>query len=178
MAPIERLREFGVGRAIALALLVSIAVLYSVWQVRDQARLRTEVQRITRVVEGTKGEKGEPGEPGIGITDVIVRMTPPGTQAEAIRRAGGILHLFIPRAENGTDGVRGPRGPRGSRGRGGKDGDTIRGPRGRRGKRGAAGEGVTDARIAASVNAFLRTHFFICERQGQHFVCRVAGGLR
>ena len=168
MRLLASIQSFGYVRSIAFAVLFIIGVSYG-WLAVQQSRTKAEVQRITRVVEGEPGEEGKPGKPGVGINKAIVRMIPSDSAPYAVIRQGGVIHLFLPRGQQGETGSTGPRGPRGRTGKPGRDGID-----GRPGRRGMPGEGLTDARLTAAINAFFRSHVFVCVRlQGTRFSCRI-----
>jgi hypothetical protein len=158
----KRLAEFGYLRVVALVLVGVVAITYGLLAVRWQRATDTELQRITRVVEGTPGKPGEPGEPGVGVNTVLVHTLPAGSDPRATLRHG-LLSLWIPLAANGTDGRIGPRGRQGPIGRQGPPG-----------KAGRPGESVSTKQLQAFVESFLRSHTFRCKRDGDTFTCRIS----
>lgn len=166
------LRPLFLGVAIGLLLLAVLAG--GVYGAVRISRLQGQVTEITRVYPVVPGPEGAQGTPGVGVTRVIPVVLPPGANASASLR-GGVLTIRIPR---GSTGFAGPRGPRGATGPSGDRGE--RGGRGPKGSQGPSGGNVSDGRLAAAVNAFMRTHSFKCVRltgTGNTFLC-TATGLR
>jgi hypothetical protein len=154
------LAGLGITRIIALVLVAAVAVTYGFLAVRWQRATDTEIQRITRVVEGTPGPEGEPG---IGVSSVLVHTLPPGFDPRATLRHG-LLTLWIPLAADGDRGATGPRGPQGPHG-----------PEGLAGKPGKPGEDVSVKQIRAIVESVVRSLTFRCKLETKNvFTCRVS----
>jgi hypothetical protein len=160
---------FGVGRAIALGLLFVIAIAYSVWATVQAHNTRTELTRITRLVEGTPGPQGKPG---LGVESVLVHTLPPGSEAKSSLRHG-LLQLWLPIGETGA---RGPRGPGGTDGHA-PSANQIAAAVSRycarhNACRGPAGE-VSERQIRVAVETFMRSHTFVCQFKAGVLTCRV-----
>jgi hypothetical protein len=165
----ERLAAFGYTRAIALTLLFVIAIAYSVWATVQAHNTRTELTRITRLVEGTPGPQGEPG---VGVRHVI--CLPAARCSATLYRQTLTLRISPPR---GATGQRGPRGRSGTDGNGPSAvqiaAAVARYCARHNGCRGPAGA-ISEKQIAAAVNAFMRSHTFTCRMKAGVLICRVS----
>ena len=164
----QALASFGIVRAIGLLLLLVIAIAYSSWATVQAHNTRTELHRITRIVEGTPGPQGEAG---IGIRHAICL---PGGRCKATLHGQTLTLRIVP-----------PRGPQGERGPAGGEGRT---PSARqvavlvarycashnlcRGLPGPPGV-VTTKQIRAAVDAFMHSHVFTCKLKSGVLTCRV-----